>query len=181
MPNDIEKLKYPIGKDAAPKRMDAKLMRQWRTDIARFPYRLRQICEGLSKTQLQWLYRPNGWTLAQVVHHCADSHMQAFIRFKLALTEENPTIRPYIEARWAETEEAKSLDLLPTLQILEGLHQHWQNLLEELDEHDFNRCYFHPEHNAQIRLWHALASYAWHCNHHLAHVKQALNAEGKYN
>jgi len=131
----------------------------------------------LSEVQLDTAYRPGGWTVRQVVHHCADSHMNSFIRFKLALTEENPTIKPYHEDKWAEMADAKNLPIEPSLKILEGLHDRWAILIKSLSDQDLQKTFYHPANQKTITLATTIALYAWHSRHHLEHVK--LVNEGK--
>ncbi len=125
--------------------------------------------KGLADAQIDTPYRDGGWTVRQVIHHLADSHMNSFVRFKLALTEDSPTIKPYNEAAWAETADARALPLAPSLDLIDGLHQRWVVLLESLNDADFGRTFTHPE-RGQMRLDVNLALYAWHCRHHTAHI-----------
>lgn len=178
--SDIETLKYPAGKFKWPEEINATAISSWILDIERFPAELRHEAAGLSQEELGWRYRPGGWNITQVVHHCADSHFNSFVRFKLALTEDIPTIKPYEEARWAEL--ADSLGPIESsLSILTGLHARWCMLLKSLKDVDLKAQYFHPEQNATRALDGTIALYAWHCKHHLAHVKQAKASEGKFN
>jgi hypothetical protein len=117
---DLEKLKYPIGKYTKPSIIDQSIIDGYIFEIESFPERLRNVVSRYSQMQLDTAYRPEGWTVRQVIHHCADSHMNSFIRFKLALTEESPTIKPYFEEHWAELADAKNLDIEPSLMLLEG-------------------------------------------------------------
>lgn len=172
MKRDIEQLKYPIGKfksepyeeDKLPLLIDR---------IAVMPGRLRSAIVNLDDTQLDSPYREGGWTLRQVVHHLPDSHMNAYIRFKLAVTEDNPTIRPYHEDRWAECEEAKYGPVEDSLDLLESLHRRWVSFLRPLKPEDFARTYFHPEQGKKYVLSEVLSLYAWHGEHHLAHITEA--------
>ncbi len=173
-------LKYPIGLEPQINEPSAAQLDEWIYDIESFPFRLAAQCEGSTREQLNWRYRPEGWTLKQLVHHCADSHLNAFIRFKLAITEENPTIRPYAEALWAETSEAKDDDIAPSLQLIEAIHHKWTLLLKGLNEEQWQRSFYHPEHQKSFSLKQSLASYAWHCRHHLAHFSLGLASGGKY-
>lgn len=132
----------------------------------------------LSDAQLDTPYRPEGWTIRQVVHHCADSHMNAIIRLKLALTEEKPVIKPYFEDRWAELVDGKSLPIEPSLKILEGVHKRWVLLLENLTASQFQRTFVHPELGTEFSLAVATANYAWHCEHHLAHITNVQTRNG---
>ena len=124
---------------------------------------------GLSEQQLDTPYRPGGWTARQVVHHLADSHMNSCVRFRLALTEDSPTIKPYDEVSWASLPDASTMPVEPSLILLEGLHSRWVRLLESMSETDFLREFHHPE-SGVVRLEQNLAHYAWHGKHHVAHI-----------
>lgn len=167
---NIEQLKYPIGKFAKPSTITADHLAIWISDIASFPERLTQEVHRLSDDQLDTPYRPDGWTLRQVVHHCADSHMNSLMRLKLALTEDQPTIKPYHEDRWAQLPDSKTLPVLSALKMLDGIHEKWTFLLKNLTIEDFGRTIIHPEHGRTMRIDDMVALYAWHCNHHLAHI-----------
>lgn len=175
---ELEKLKYPIGRFKLPKLIDAKHISDWIRIIEVFPTKIQALTAELSQKQLLWCYRPDGWNIAQVVHHCADSHMNSFIRFKLSLTENEPVIKPYHEDRWANLVDGNSSDLAASYSILSGVHARWVLLLNALNEDDLSREYIHPEHGKRFRLDTSIGIYAWHCNHHLAHIKQAINNEG---
>ncbi|MGD1045503.1 MAG: YfiT family bacillithiol transferase [Bacteroidota bacterium] len=166
----IEELKYPIGKFVKPNTFTPEILSQYIHTIELFPSKLRTEVEKLTDEQLDTPYRPDGWTIRQVVHHCADSHMNSVTRFKLALTEDKPTIKPYFEDRWAELADSKSMPIEPALKILEGLHQRWVVLLKSLTKEDLEKSFIHPEHGKELRLNATLGIYAWHCNHHLAHI-----------
>ncbi len=166
--------RYPIGKFSLPETSTLQTgtreqRREWIRDIAEAPARLRAAVAGLSEQQLDTPYRPGGWTARQVVHHLADSHMNSYVRFKLALTEESPTIKPYDEVLWASLSDACTMPIEPSLSLLEGLHSRWVRLLEFMSESDFLRAFHHPE-SGTIRLDQNLAHYAWHGKHHVAHV-----------
>lgn len=169
---NLEQLKYPIGKFQKPITITEKTLAQWIADIAEFPSKLKNEVSKLTDGELDRPYRRGGWTIRQVVHHCADSHMNSLIRFKLALTEEVPTIKPYKEDQWAQLSDAQ-MPVAPSLQLLEALHSRWVNLLSSLTEQELSRCYYHPEQQKEIDLKTTIGLYAWHCNHHLAHVRQA--------
>lgn len=145
------------------------MITSWIADIASFPDRLSGAVEHLSAQQLDTPYRPGGWTIRQVVHHCADSHMNSLIRFKLALTEDKPVIKPYFEDRWANLPDS-IMDISPALQMLHGLHGKWVYLLQSLTAAELKKSFIHPEKQSEISLDVAIALYAWHCNHHLAHI-----------
>ena len=163
-------LRYPIG----PFRFDgdagSSQREQWIVQIAAAPDQLRAAVAGLSPEQLDTPYRDNGWTVRQVAHHLPDSHLNAYTRMKLALTEEEPTIKPYEEARWAELPDARGGDIEVSLALLEALHRRWLLLLRQLSAEDFARRFRHPEHGRSMSLGEALALYAWHGRHHLAHI-----------
>ena len=171
------KLKYPIGKFNRPDRIDSKQIEMWIREIELFPDRLKLITEKLTEEELKLSYRPGGWTIQQLVHHCADSHMNSFIRFKLSLTEENPTIKPYFEDRWAEMPDYSLVDTKESLKIIEGLHVRWVILLKSLDFSDLKREFIHPEYGKRFTVGENIGIYAWHSNHHLAHIKLALQSK----
>ena len=162
-------LQYPIGRFTFPESSTAEQRQQWIREIARAPQELRAAVASLTPEQLDTPYRPGGWTVRQVVHHVPDSHMNAFIRFKLALTEDQPTIKPYDEARWAVLADA-ALPIGPSLDLLEALHVRWVRLLQTMSELDYQRTFVHPESGAW-RLDQCLAQYAWHGRHHTGHIR----------
>jgi len=175
---NIEKLRFPIGQFEKPSKIDQEHINQWINDILQFPSRLSEIVRSLTEAELEWKYRPGGWTICQVVHHCADSHMNSFIRFKLTLTENIPTIKPYFEDRWAEGPDSNNLEILDSVKILEGLHARWTILLKSLSTVDLKKTFMHPEHDKAIALEENIGIYAWHSNHHLAHIRQAIEFKG---
>ncbi|SEL26729.1 YfiT family bacillithiol transferase [Parapedobacter koreensis] len=166
----IYQLKYPIGPFTKPEPLDGRVVASAIDTIASFPTKLRLAVATLTSEQLDTPYRPEGWTVRQVVHHCADSHMNSFIRFKLALTEDAPIIKPYYEDRWAELADTKALDITYSLILLDGLHARWAALLRSLEPTALKRVFIHPEQGKQLALDEATALYAWHCEHHLAHI-----------
>lgn len=172
---DINTLRYPIGTYKKPEKASAELIQSWINTIESFPEKIKTLTGTLDEVALNRRYRPDGWTIRQLVHHCADSHMNAFIRFKLSITEEAPAIKPYFEDRWAELPDTTGAAITDSLLLLKGLHSRWTVLLRSMSETDLNREYFHPEHNKRYVLWGVLGLYAWHCNHHLAHIELALN------
>jgi len=174
----LQKLKYPIGKFVAPDAIDKNLIASCIADIAAFPQRLKNAVEHLSTLQLDTPYRPGGWTIRQVVHHCADSHMNSWMRFKLALTEDQPVIKPYHEDRWAELPDSKIMDIEPALLLIQGLHSKWEYLLQTLSSADLQRIFVHPEHGKEYKLDVVITLYAWHCNHHLAHITSLISRQG---
>ena len=176
----MEHLKYPIGHYEPVKNPAASTLESWILDIENFPEKLSELVVGLTSTQLNWQYRPKGWTIKQVVHHCADSHLNSILRFKLALTEDKPTIRPYFEDRWAQLEDGQHEDISISLQFITSLHAKWVALLNTLSKEDLQREYVHPEHGKIFNLAETIGSYAWHGNHHLAHIKNALKYKGDF-
>ena len=178
---DIEKLKFPIGKYVPNKTPDEPLLQQWIEDIENFPTRVEQLVNEISNEKLNWKYRPNGWSVKQVIHHCADSHMNSIIRFKLALTEDTPTIRLYYEDRWANLHDSLTDEINESLILLKGLHKKWTRLLKGLGKEQLELEFIHPEHGLKFNIAENIGNYAWHCNHHLAHIEIGLNSMGKYN
>lgn len=178
--NTMKNLKYPVGPFKRPETITENDLEIWKNVIAQFPAKLSSLVDPLRKDQLLWPYRPGGWTIQQVVHHCADSHMNSFIRFKLALTEDSPTIKPYFENLWAEMPDYLEAEIQASLSILKGLHRRWSILLNHLSAEDLKKEFIHPEHGRLFSLEVTLALYAWHCNHHLAHVEQALRFKGDF-
>lgn len=167
---NLEQQKFPIDVFIKPNVITKPIITDWIKIIATFPIEVKKATQSLSDTQLDTPYRDGGWTIRQVVHHCADSHMNSFIRFKLALTEENPTIKPYFEDCWATFPDYTLHSIESSIKILEGLHSRWETLLLHLDEIQLNRIFTHPEHGIQITLAENIGIYAWHCKHHLAHI-----------
>ncbi len=162
-------LRYPIGPFRFQGNMTAQDRREAIDALAEAPARLRAAVAGLSPQQLDTPYRPGGWTVRQVVHHLADSHMNSYVRFRLALTEEEPTLKPYDERRWAELSDARTAPIEISLALLESLHRRWVMLLRSLAPADFARRFRHPEHGL-MTLEKNLALYAWHGRHHVAHI-----------
>ncbi len=169
-----DQLRYPIGKYTAPENITKDQISIWIDEINAFPARLRATVSGLNDLQLDTPYRDGGWTLRQVVHHIADSHMNAYIRYKLAMTEQNPVIRPYDEKKWAECEEAKTADPGISLTLIETVHKRWVLFLRSLKYEDFERTYIHPEHNKVFSLKNVTGMYVWHGEHHLHHILQTI-------
>lgn len=171
---DLEKLKYPIGQFLMPEIFDERQIESWISEIEVLPEQIKQATVNLSKDELNQTYRQGGWTLRQVVHHIPDSHMNAYIRFKQAITEDVPIIRPYDEERWAETEEAKNGDIKLSITLLTGLHQRWVAFLKTLKPEDYQRKYIHPAIGKELTLANMFGTYAWHGKHHLAHITNAI-------
>ncbi|OKS89096.1 YfiT family bacillithiol transferase [Mucilaginibacter polytrichastri] len=165
-----DSLRYPIGKFTPPAAYTQEDITAWIADIKALPMQVRNAVIGLTDLQLNTPYRPGGWTIKQVVHHMADSHMNSLIRFKWALTEENPTIKTYHEDKWA-TQPDYALPVESSLKMLEGIHQHLVALLESFSEAEWNRTFYHPEAQIEISLKRNLGIYSWHGRHHLAHIQ----------
>jgi DinB family protein len=170
-------LSYPIGPCEYPSSVPVETRGQHIADIEAAPARFREAVADLNNTQLDTPYRPGGWTVRQVVHHFADSHLNAYTRFRLALTEPEPTIKPYDEKKWAELRDARSMRVEPSLQLVESLHCRWVTLLRSMTDADFARTLNHPELGV-LRLDTYLASYSWHCRHHAAHINNLRRRMG---
>jgi len=170
-------LRYPIGKfhDDCPTTDEQR--RKSIDEIAHAPSNLRSAITGLSAQQLDTPYRPGGWTVRQVVHHVPDSHMNAYIRFKLALTEDEPAIKPYAEDRWAQLPDSRTTPVEVSLALLDALHDRWVRLLSSLTTDDWKRTFRHPELGV-MNLERTLALYAWHGRHHAAHITSLRKREG---
>jgi hypothetical protein len=172
-----DSLRYPVGPfDMESKPTEAERS-QLINQIAETPSLLRAAVRGLSDEQLDTPYRPDGWTVRQVVHHVPDSHLNSYVRFKLALTEEEPTIRPYMEDRWAGLEDSRITPPEVSLSLLEALHERWVILLRSLSTQDFERTFRHPD-LGPVSLNKNLALYAWHGRHHIAHITSLAERMG---
>lgn len=173
---EIDALRYPVGHFKAPPSNDPTTRTPLIQDLRELPERLRAAVAGLSDAQLDTPYREGGWTVRQVVHHVADSHMNSYVRFKLALTEDNPTIKPYDEAAWANLADSR-LRIGSSLDLIASLHARWVGLLEGMSETDFEKTFNHPERGKQS-LATALGIYAWHSRHHTAHITSLRARQG---
>jgi uncharacterized damage-inducible protein DinB len=165
--------RYPIGQFEAPEHISAEDRSRYIEIVASAPGRLREAVSGLSPGQLDTPYRRGGWTIRQVVHHVPDSHMNMYIRFKCALTETDPAIKPYDEAAWARLSDSVETPIEVSLTMLDCLHRRWVVLMRGMPEQDWKRRYIHPE-SGTMPLDRVLALYAWHSNHHIAHIRAAL-------
>lgn len=170
-------LRYPVGPFVAPATFAAADRAAAITTLAELPARMRLACAGLTEAQLDTPYRPGGWTVRQVVHHTADSHINAYLRTKFALSDDQPTIRPYPEAIWAEMADAKAAPVTMSLTLLDALHGRWVLLLGSLAAERFARTLLHPE-RGPMTIDDVLAMYAWHSRHHTAHVTALRDREG---
>ncbi|MEW6736032.1 MAG: YfiT family bacillithiol transferase [Acidobacteriota bacterium] len=162
-------IRYPIGKFSFDENVKETEKQQFINEIADTPAKLRSAVTGLTPAQLDTAYRPDGWTVRQVVHHLADSHMNSYIRFKLAMTEDEPVIKTYAEDQWAELADARSGSIDLSLTLLEVLHERWVLFLKSLKPADYQRKFRHPELGV-VSLNKSLALYAWHGKHHIAHI-----------
>jgi hypothetical protein len=166
-------LRYPIGKfewiEPETEEQNTRRREGYIDTIAKLPANMRTTVQGLTPAQLDTPYRPEGWTIRQLVHHVPESHMNAYIRFKLALTEEQPTVKTYDEAEWAKLPDNLITPIDVSLQLLAALHSRWVDTLQAMQPSDFGRTLFHPE-RGMVSLDHMLALYAWHSSHHLAHI-----------
>lgn len=171
-----EDLRYPIGNFNADIEIDSALREAFINEVAVLPEHLRKAVRDFDDKKLNTPYRPEGWTVRQTVHHVADSHLNAYVRFKLALTEDTPTIRPYNEADWAELPDSE-MPLEDSFKILEGVHSRWVNLLNSMSEDEFQKKLNHPE-LGEWTLEKMLGLYAWHSKHHTAHITKLAEREG---
>lgn len=173
-----EKLRYPIGKVTLPEVIEPKDIKRWVSVLEELPGRLKYLVRNLNDQQLDTPYRENGWTIRQVLHHLFDSHTNSYIRFKWTLTEDEPLIKAYFEERWAELPDAKDTPIDLALQGLEALHAKWICLLRGLNEDQLKRCFIHPESNNKVSLEQNIGIYAWHSEHHFAHIEQLMKRQG---
>jgi uncharacterized damage-inducible protein DinB len=174
----IADLRYPVGKFDWNAPVSEADYPRFIAEIAEAPGALRSAVAGLSRDQLETRYRPDGWTVKQVVHHVPDSHLNAYCRFKLALTEDEPTIKPYDQEKWAELPDSQQVPIDVSLDLLDSLHQRWVAVLMSMDTADFNRGLRHPEHGRVLTLAQMLALYAWHGRHHVGHITSLRMREG---
>lgn len=174
---ELETLRYPIGRFDFKQAVSPEKLTAWIGIIEAAPARMRDAVAGLDDAQLDTRYRPDGWTIRQVVHHVADSHINSYVRFKLAMTEDVPTIRPYHEERWAELEEARTGPVDLSLDLIEALHRRWVMFLRNMAQSDFDKNFRHPE-LGELNVGRNVGLYAWHCEHHLSHITRAREREG---
>ena len=162
-------LRFPIGRYRPPHEITGAVREEWIGELESLPHKLRNAVAGLSDSQLDTRYRTGGWSVRQVVHHLPDSHMNSYVRFRLALTEDNPAIKAYEEDRWAELPDARESPLEASLLLLDGLHRRFTALLRSLTANDFARTFRHSD-LGEVRLDWTLGLYAWHSRHHVAHI-----------
>jgi hypothetical protein len=163
-------LRYPIGHFKPPEKYTSQIMEDYKINLLFFPTKLRKEVEKLTDAQLDTTYRVGGWTIRQIVHHLADSQINAYVRFKLALTEEQPFVKPYYEDKWAKLEDSLKLPIEPSLKILEGIHHRWAFMIDQLSVDERNRTFIQPEEMKAYHLKEHIARYVWHGQHHLAHI-----------
>ncbi len=175
---ELEMLKYPVGRFDS--NIDITKLTFWIKTIEKFPALIRSKTEGLSPEELAWTYRPQGWSIRQVVHHCTDSHLNSLVRFKWALTEDAPVIKPYKEDQWVLLGDGLEASLETSFAFLKALHKKWVILLRSMTAEDFKRTFVHPSNQHIFSLYEACAMYAWHCNHHFAHIELALKHKGAW-
>jgi uncharacterized damage-inducible protein DinB len=172
----LEKLQYPIGQFEVMEKNDNIIVKKWIKDIKQTPVLLKVMVSNLDNVQLDTRYRKGGWTVRQVVHHLADSHMNSYIRFKLALTEDRPVIKPYFEEKWAELPDSRQ-PIAMSLSLLEALHERWSVLLESLSDDELERTFIHPE-SGEMKLRNAIGLYSWHGRHHMAQIAALCRKNG---
>lgn len=172
-----EQLRYPIGQYEPAEDINIVRVATEMAYLRSYPEQVRELVGDLSEEELSYRYRPEGWTIRQVVHHLPDSHTNAYLRFNLALTEDAPLIRPYREERWAELKASKIANIEPSLNFLAALHEKWVILLELSELEDLERLLLHPEVPEPQNLAYYLGKYVWHSQHHLAHIEQALEKQ----
>jgi len=175
---ELEQLRYPIGRFNVPEDITKDDIIRNIKILEQFPNRLEALVKNLTDKQLDTPYRPEGWTVRQTVHHVSDSHHHSYTRFKWALTEDTPLIKAYYEERWAELEDSKSAPIAMSLQHLKVIHAKLVYLLKQMSSEDFEKSFIHPENNKHIKLKQNLAMYAWHSNHHYAHIENLLKRKG---
>lgn len=172
---------YPIGKYEIPDTITKDHLKDWMWTIEEFPTVVLGKIKELGAKELKWKYRPHGWSITQVLHHVADSHMNAMIRFKLAKTEDLPQIKPYHEGLWAELPDYDASLNHMAFSLLEGVHAKWYKLIQSFTDEDWHdKGYYHPESKKKYSLAEALGLYDWHCRHHREHISQAIVYEGRF-
>lgn len=177
MADTLERLRFPVGPFDVTAPVNMRDIPSSIDEIAEAPQHLRVAVAGLTERQLDSPYRPEGWTVRQVAHHLVDSHMNSIVRMKLALTEDEPTIKPYDEKRWAELADSKTAPIALAVDLVELMHQRWAILLRSLKPDDFERAFLHPE-MGRVGMKVAVALYAWHGRHHIAHITSLRKREG---
>lgn len=174
----MEQLRYPLGKFKAPEQISDAQINEWIAVLESLPNRLEGMVIGLSEKQLETPYRPGGWTVRQLVHHISDSHHNSYIRFKWALTEDKPVIKPYDEKAWAELFDSRTAPIQMSLDHLRAIHTKLVFLLKGLSKEQLQRKFIHPDGNQESTLEENIGRYAWHSNHHFAHIANLIQREG---
>ncbi|NQZ45654.1 MAG: putative metal-dependent hydrolase [Flavobacteriaceae bacterium] len=177
-PEQLEQLRYPIGKFEVPTSISDAQLQEWITILEHLPERFEAMVTSLSEDQLETPYRPGGWTVRQVIHHVSDSHHHSYIRFKWGLTEDNPTIKPYLEKEWAKLFDTRTAPIALSLAHLKAVHAKLVYLLKGLSREDLERKFTHPEGNEETTLAVNVGRYAWHGSHHFAHIANLIEREG---
>jgi hypothetical protein len=175
---ELQQLKYPIGQFSCPSNITKEHLTGWISILEHFPNRLEGLVKDLTDQQLDTPYRPEGWTIRQVIHHLSDSHHHSYTRFKWALTEDKPVIKAYFEERWAELIDSKSAPIEMSLAHLRAIHFKLVYLLKTLSEEALQACFTHPETNSEVPLNFNVGNYAWHSNHHYAHIENLIKLKG---
>ncbi len=176
----MEHLRYPIGKAKIPSKITAKQIEHWITILEEFPQKLKVLVQDLNDEQLDTPYRKDGWSIRQVIHHLADSHHHSYIRFKWTLTEDSPIIKAYFEERWAELHDSKSAPILLSLNALNTTHAKLVYFINGLTTKDLEHVFIHPESNEKVSLNKNIGVYAWHSQHHYAHIENLMHSKGWY-
>jgi len=176
--NSSDKLRYPIGKYKIPQQITSTHIATWIATLEELPLRLQKLVEGLTEDQLDTPYRPSGWTVRQVIHHISDSHHHSYVRFKWALTEENPIIKPYFEKEWASLFDTRTAPIAMSLNHLKAVHFKLVYLLKGLSKEQLRRTFTHPDGNVVSTLEENIGRYAWHGSHHFAHIENLIQREG---
>lgn len=174
----LEKLKYPIGHFIFSSEVSDMVLSDWISELEALPARLESLVISLNEQQLNTPYRPGGWTVRQLVHHIADSHHHSYTRFKWALTEDRPIIKAYYEKDWSKLFDANNAPISLSLAYLKALHAKLVYLLKNLSRKELDRVYIHPDSEAEISILENIGKYAWHGNHHLAHIEHLLQRKG---
>ena len=172
MDDSHEQLRYPIGRYEVPEVYPSEMQDEWIASIEALPKWLDLCIENLDEHQIHTPYRPGGWTVNQVIHHVADSHMNAYVRLKLTLTEENPVVKPYDEKLWAELPDVETVPVNISITLLHALHRRWGQVLRNMQPEDWERTYYHPEHERYVPLWEMTDLYSWHGRHHMEQIRQ---------
>ncbi len=175
---NTEQLRYPIGPYQKQENTSPQLQKEWIATLGALPSWMDASIENLDEAQLKVPYREGGWNTQQVIHHLADSHMNAYIRLKLALTEDNPTIKPYAEAEWAKLIDTEVVPVNVSVTMLHAMHRRMVALLQGLQPHEWERTYYHPEHQRNFPIWEVVAMYAWHSRHHTEQVRRLRERMG---